>query len=598
MKFQCPQCKKEFSLETSRLQPGVVRIRCTSCGSVIKMRIGNAPAPAPEVKAPENTAVTFWAVIGQSKVGPIPFPALKRLIQESKVTRSTLLWNKNLTTWTRASHIPEVAALLPKDASGEPSGPRPLPAPPAPVPSPVAAPEPIPEGVRKPEPPMASHQPVAVTIPKQESPVKPVPAAQPAVQPAAQPPARPVAQPAAPPVAPPVGAPKSAAPPVPPPRKSPIPGARSPQAQEPEEAFFPSPVISSGPAPLPGKATEDDEPFFPTAKAPAGQSKQAGGRSFDVLDIPEGDVAVRIEAGQARGAQDSLRDFSMMVRLSAESRKRTIMVTVGIILFLVLAAVVVVLFATSGRPEPETKNKGDKEEKFIGAANDFSKAKTQDAMAAGGDIKSERMIASSAGAPLELNPTALQGAGEKLEFQFAMGADAPDTDEIQVKTVIPAQGKRPSIAAKQGSNPATTQGEVNLTQLATEPAAAASKKDPAGLAAASAQRAANPDQEAEVVPIEAPKAVPTGAGLVRSVKIALGKRLKASRRAIQSCASRFGLTDSQVTMNLHIAEDGTVARVSIEGASEGAEQCILDAFKGWTIPEVQRRLLVPITISF
>lgn len=587
MKFQCPQCKKEFSLETSRLQPGVVRIRCTSCGSVIKMRIGNAPAPAQETKTPEQAAVTFWAVIGQSKVGPIPFPALKRLVQEQKITRSTLLWNKNLTTWTRASHIPEVAALLPKDGSAEPSGAKPLPAQDMPPPIPLAPAAPPVQAPASVAPPVLAPKPQApapaapaaqVSLPRQES-------AAPAQASVAAP--APVAAPAAakPPVPP--------APPAPPPRKSPVPGARAAQPQE-EEAFFPSPIISSGPAkPLPGKGSDEDN-FFPSSGQVA--AHKPAGRNFDVLDIPDGDVAVRIEAGQARGAQDSLRDFSMMVRLSAESRKRTIMLTVGIILFVVLAVVIVALFATSGRNEGDPKSKAPAEEEFIGAASDFSKAKVQDTSSANtADIKSERLIVPSGGATLELNPNALQAGNENLEFQFAMGADAPDTDEIQLRAINPGDAKKPG-GPKQPRQP-VTQGEVSLTQLAKE-SATAQAKNPAGLAAASAERAANPDQEAEVVPTEAPKAVPTGTGLVRTVKIALGKRLKASRRAIQSCASRHGLVDTQVTMNLHIAEDGTVASLTIEGGSEGAEQCMLDAFKGWTIPEVERRLMVPITISF
>lgn len=575
MKFQCPQCKKEFSLETSRLQPGVVRIRCTSCGSVIKMRIGNAPAPSQETRSTEQAAVTFWAVIGQSKVGPIPFPALRRLIQEQKITRSTLLWNKNLTTWTRASHISEVAALLPKDGSAEPSGAKPLPA--QDLPPPIAPAQVVSPGHSAPA--------VATAVPPSASPAL-------GAAPAAVPKREQASVGSAPAGVP--AAAKSPAPPVPPPRKSPVPGARTAQPQE-DEAFFPSPIISSGPAkPLPGKGLDEEAMFPSSAQVPAHRPGQ--GRNFDVLDIPDGDVAVRVEAGQARGAQDSLRDFSMMVRLSAESRKRTIVLTIGIILFLIVAGVVVALFATSGRNEPDSKKKAPDDEEFIGAASGFSKAKVQDTVPSNSaDIKSERLVVPAGGATLELNPTVLQAGTENLEFQFAMGANAPDTDEIQIRAIKPDDAKKP--AGTKQPRPIAGQGEVSLTQLATESGSARSKS-PEGLAAASAQRAANPDQEAEVVPTEAPKAVPTGAGLVRTVKIALGKRLKASRRAIQSCASRHGLVDTQVTMNLHISEGGTVTSLTIDGGSEGAEQCMLAAFEGWTIPEVERRLMVPITISF
>ncbi len=145
MKHNCPRCKKEFAL-SAKLAGKQLRVRCTSCGTVFRMRLPTAattapaPAPAAPVAQPEKAAAPvappprppdpqhkYFAVIGGKRLGPMPFAALKRLVGEEKITGQTLLWRKGLPEWLPASQVADVATLFgaAPPALPKPSAPKP-----------------------------------------------------------------------------------------------------------------------------------------------------------------------------------------------------------------------------------------------------------------------------------------------------------------------------------------------------------------------------------------------------------------------------------------------------------------------------------------
>ncbi|GEM_PF-3771394 len=590
MKFQCPQCKKEFSLAASKLQPGVVRIRCTSCGSVIKMRIGASagrPDGEPDGAAP---SVQYWAVIGQSKVGPMPFLALKRLIQEQKVTRATLLWNKNLSAWTRASHIPDVAALLPPQEDS--SAARPLPQKPA-EPAPAAAPA----------APVAA--PIPTYAPAPSAPA-PVPAAKPA-QPEPEP-AKPAAAPQAAPQPP-----KAPGPPVPPPKRSPIPGAQ-PAPSEEDEALFPVPPIPSGPPrSMPGMPSGEHDAIFPQAPPPRpDQAKPGTPRSFDLLDIPDdADFAMKVEEGQARGAHDSLRDFSMMVRLSAAKRKRNVVIVITVIALLVAVGAVVTVIALMQPPKVEAKVDHEEDDDDSAAPSDFLKQSTGTSNGTkkpGKELAVSDKVIDLGGPAASKNTadiTAARGAitaamGEADdEFEFSV-TDAPDTSAIKIRKTRPQQQ---GVATAQGETSKPVKGsagkapELSLSQLAAETDKQLAETIKGG-APIDPNASRSLSESATVKLSGSSKGAASGAALVRSLKKSLLQHLSGSKRKIRACGAKFGLEGSEVRIRLHISEAGVVDRISSDDAGASVQKCLLETFSGWSTKEVNRAVVVPITLNF
>ncbi len=106
MKINCPKCRKPFQLASQKLSGQVVKIRCSSCGTVFKVRgkpraqATPAPDAAPAAPAPTPApSVAWFAVVGKKRVGPFGEVALKRLIGGGKVLGSTRLWRKGLESW-------------------------------------------------------------------------------------------------------------------------------------------------------------------------------------------------------------------------------------------------------------------------------------------------------------------------------------------------------------------------------------------------------------------------------------------------------------------------------------------------------------------
>ena len=318
MKASCPRCSKQFVLSTQKLQGRVLRVRCTSCGSVFKIRVATPEArpqagiaqssPAPREKAPdsapdsrkvasvapfpESPSLTgsspssapeprtkYFAVIGKRRLGPMPYAALRRLVIEEKIKAETLVWHKGLVNWVRAEALKELEDHF------------------------QVAPPPVPEAqVRPPLPPPLKLHTVSAPKPAEA----------------------PKAEAAAP------AAPERAAPPAP-----------SPVEKPPQEERIAG--VMALPVPTPEEeASEEvkmdslDSEFFQV-----GAEQDSLARAVGELEIAdEAFFPGELEEMQTdKGAKASLRDFSVMVRLSRQSRRK------NLVLLLVLGSVAVFAMA-------------------------------------------------------------------------------------------------------------------------------------------------------------------------------------------------------------------------------------------------------------
>src|SRR5688572_31788140 len=55
MDVRCEKCNTEYELDESKLKPGGVTVKCTTCGHMFKVRRrshASAPAPVPVIDAP------------------------------------------------------------------------------------------------------------------------------------------------------------------------------------------------------------------------------------------------------------------------------------------------------------------------------------------------------------------------------------------------------------------------------------------------------------------------------------------------------------------------------------------------------------------
>lgn len=71
---------------------------------------GGAPAGGPPPLPPGNR--TYHVAVGQNQTGPFTVAMLQQQIANGNLTRDSLVWSAGMAQWSKASEVPEVAALF------------------------------------------------------------------------------------------------------------------------------------------------------------------------------------------------------------------------------------------------------------------------------------------------------------------------------------------------------------------------------------------------------------------------------------------------------------------------------------------------------
>lgn len=69
------------------------------------LNISNSSMPLPSLKL-------YFALVNDIPQGPFTENEIKNYILTNKITDETLIWNKELTGWMAAKHVPEINKLL------------------------------------------------------------------------------------------------------------------------------------------------------------------------------------------------------------------------------------------------------------------------------------------------------------------------------------------------------------------------------------------------------------------------------------------------------------------------------------------------------
>lgn len=583
MKHNCPRCKKEFAL-SAKLAGKQLRVRCTSCGTVFRMRLPGAPsvsapaappaAPAPKVSAPAappprpaDPRHKYFAVIGGKRLGPMPFAALKRLVGEEKITGNTLLWRKGLGEWLPAAQVADVASLFPG-----------------------AAPPPLRPPVLKP-PPL---KPAALDKDVTEAAAQ---AAQRAVSEA-----------------------RLATDPV------------ELTGKVTGDVFTKSLNVQPDEEPTDQEVNLDDvdNAFFAVGEKTAGVSRP--GRAMEAIEVSDGPMfPVEMEAQHVdKGARASLKDFSVMVTLSRRSRRKGVFALVALA---VAAATAIVIIFTLGDPlgwkgakrtEVEWHQEGHRG--LLADRPQNEKKKLEEAPGGQPDQITNEQDAGE-------DPEELIRKMEQKEWKVSLDEDEMAVDREKLASKLGSK-KQNSNGSKKNSGSKKTHsregkkvkhedddGEMSLEEFANSHALS---KDETGSAIKSGTGGSKA-VEAKTVGKGMDSAMGSGLGgsrtlkerkVVASVKERAGdgsalkalvgrrvsRKVGAERNRIKSCMDRFSGSYSgpggQLKASLHFTDKGAVSKVSIKGGGADLEECFTDIFAGWHISTINRKIKIPIAVRF
>ena len=285
----------------------------TAAASTATPAKARAEAPRPTVAS----AVAWFAVVGRKRVGPFGEVALQRLVRGGKVLPSTKLWRKGLDAWVTAGEIDELRTWFP---AAEPVS----------TTTPASAPAPTSEPSAAPPPPLP---------PKLPAGKKSAPASTRAVDPPAVEPAM-------------------AAPSSQPPEPEPSPEPADSTRESTDEALGDW---------LDDSASLERDEEAAAGFFDAGEEVEDPDRKMEAIDFGEAEIEPITfeEAGVARGARETLRDFSVMARLSGRSRRRrtVILMVLGVFFAGALATVFVMgkEFVFTGKQRELTREQSDEE---------------------------------------------------------------------------------------------------------------------------------------------------------------------------------------------------------------------------------------------
>jgi len=493
-----------------------------------------AARAAVEVQAaPAETGHRYFAVVAGKRLGPMPYAALKRLIQEQKIHGDTLVWRKGLDEWLEASQIDELAPLFSETVPAE-----------APAPARPVVPPPLP--------------PRIVPTPQQE---KPVHSQETAAQEA---------------------------------------GAEPVKVDETtgEEVHI----------------EEMDHQFFAL-----GQVQQPSLRGAEEIQLgaePMFPLELEEQAVE-KGARASLKDFSVMVRLSKRSRTKHVTVLVG--LFSATALAVALIFTLGDPLGVIFPEKQLAEEKRTGPSGFYTTVEQKKAEKQQAGRKARPRTAE---AEQGEDPGALLTAMQEKEWHVSVGDDDLDVDRGQIRDKLkekksPHSGDGSTVkkaAVPKAGAPVEDPEEISLEEYARR--IETRQKDgslvisPGGKGkVADSMDSAMGDLMGGPKRIEERKVTATvkeresdGVALKAIVARYVAKKVGAERKSFQRCVDSasggYAGTDGRIKATLHFTEQGTVDRVSVPGAPAELEQCFTRIFDGWRIATVNQKVKIPIAIRF
>ena len=353
-------------------------------------------------------------------------------------------------------------------------------------------------------------------------------------------------------------------------------------------------------------------------------------KGLDSIDISDGPV-FPIEMEQQtveKGAAASLRDFSVMVRLSQSSRRKNVLILglFGIVAASTLASIFIFGDPLAAIfPEKQMIDQDLEAHKFYeGAQQAKKKAKEAKKEPAKIAAQEEEVI------NLDEDPEDLLKSMKDKEWRVTVEEDDLDIDRSQLASKLKDPVKRND--KKHGSNTKSADrkrdvkyhkpevdddpDEMSLAEFANS----VGEKDD-GPGSLIAKTGGGPNKVADKMDsamgnlfggprhmeerkVTAKVKEREGDGVALKALVArhVGKKVGGERKAIARCVDQFGSSYSGVggklKATLHFTEKGTVHKVSIKGASQKLEQCFLKVFIGWRIATINRKIKIPIAIRF
>ena len=622
MKFNCPKCKKEFSL-SDKLKGKTLKVRCTSCGSAFKMKVvaraqhtaaskplakstarfhpdsaakvkeevaraeakaeaeearrkeAAAPKltvappvarPAPPVKPPppveppppplEARPVKWYAIIDKKRLGPMPFRALTRLVTDGKVNADTNVWRKGMKAWEGAGKIDELGKVF---AALPPPAPPPKPAPveekaalkPSADPAQPRSDESAPWELSTPFNDPASAEEIAKVLQVTEGDAT---------------------------------------------------GAEPPPAEDVEISTL-------------------DASFFDSAPKVADLSR--GADQIVLLDGPAFPVEMD-EHHVDKDARASLKDFSVMVRLSRRNRTKQVGLLIGL-----GAVAVAALFAifTFGDPLavffPDKEIHDSTQEGFKGL---FSEAERRQ-MEQRSEKQAENVEQKAAPENQESNADELLKSMQDGEWTVSLGEDDLELDKERFASKLKEKKTRhKSAREKSHGKPAEKRNhgddeeddEVSLSEFVASEGRKAKTLDGSKIAGAGGDKTekvvdgmdssmgkllGGPSHLKErKVDASVAKRKGDGSALRALVAKRVSQKVRGKRKHLQRCVEDHGGgyagSGASLRANLHFTEKGEVRRVTIKGGNQELEACFQEAFTGWRISMVNRKIKIPISVRF
>ncbi len=580
MKFNCPKCKKEFNLSVGKLQGKILRVRCTSCNSVFKIKVAGSTPETSSATRPSMPTVggssaatgggddiskvgqtSYFAVIGKRRLGPMPFTALRRLVEEGKIERGTLVWHKGLENWKPAFQFMEVQPFFPEEKlTPPPMGPPPLPPSQKKVTAEDADSHPKPE-------------------PKQDVQPKPEP--------------KPEA-PAAPPIT--------------------------------------HDVLGDDERPVLDREIEEevtltslDEDFF--AAGTVHPQPIRGLDEIEIADEPLFPVELEEQRPGAGGSRANLKDFSVMVRLSRKSRKKTVFVVAGIIIVAVGTLAAIFIFGDPlGIKDPVRQESERKDDDFRWKEAERKKAVERKPK------KKEEPVAVRKAAPNLDDDT----EGLIIQIMESQASGMTDAELAQLKQMDPERFKEVMNERKVVRSPKTNRTgpksrtvesvvggvdteddeELSLSEFVEaanrEKTGTNDKADPGsegeetddpnlGKVQSSFGSLSGGKRVYKERKVTAKVKEREGDGLSLKAQISrlVTRKLRAENKSLKRCVDNFGDgVSGPLRVTLHFQPDGTVRHVSIPRTSRELERCFLQTLHGWRLSVVNRELKLPITLQF
>lgn len=360
---------------------------------------------------------------------------------------------------------------------------------------------------------------------------------------------------------------------------------------------------------------EMDQQFFAL-----GQMQQPSMRGSEEIQLAEPMFPHEIEEhGVEKGAKASLKDFSVMVRMSKRSRTKNVTVLVGI--FSATALAVALIFTLGDPLGAIFPEKQIAEEKRSGPSGYFTTVEKKEPK----DRKAGKAKTRDNQQPVEAgeDPAKLLRDMQDKEWHVSVGDECLDVDRGQLRDKLkhkepskssgsggPSKSKTGNLAIGAEDDPEELSLEEYARRVETRQKDGSLVIAPGGknhiadsMDSAMGGLSGGPKRiEEKKVTATVKERESDGVALKAVVARRVGQKVKGERKNMQRCVDSasggYAGSDGRITATLHFSEQGKVERVSVPGAPAELEQCFTRIFDGWGIAMVTQKVKVPIAIRF